>query len=77
VNPGATATEFFNVAEANPAGKLAPVSDVMKATFKALDAKNTKPAIVVGGQNALMAGLTRFIPKKVVIGVAAKLFLHD
>ena len=77
VNPGATATEFFNVAEANPAGKLAPVSDVVNATFKALDSKTTKPSIVVGGQNALMAGLTKFIPKKVVIGVAAKLFLHD
>ena len=77
VNPGATATEFFNVAEANPAGKLAPVSEVVDATFKALDSKNTRPSIVVGGQNALMAELTRFIPKKVVIGVAAKLFLHD
>jgi short-subunit dehydrogenase len=77
VNPGATATEFFNVAEANPAGKLAPASEVVNATFKALEAMNGKPSIVVGGQNALMAGLTRFIPKKIVIGVAAKLFLHD
>jgi short-subunit dehydrogenase len=77
VNPGATATEFFNVAEANPAGKLAPVSEVVDATFKALDSKKTKPSIVVGGQNALMAGLTRFIPNKIVIRVAAKLFLHD
>ena len=77
VNPGATATEFFNVAEANPAGKLAPVSEVVDATFIALDSKKTKPSIVVGGQNALMAGLTRFIPNKIVIRVAAKLFLHD
>ena len=32
VNPGATKTEFFVVAGANPAGPLAPVSDVVDAT---------------------------------------------
>ncbi|MEN9992513.1 MAG: NADP-dependent 3-hydroxy acid dehydrogenase YdfG [Actinomycetota bacterium] len=76
VNPGATATEFFNIAEAKPAGKLAPVSEVINATFKALDAKNSSPSIVVGGQNALMAHFTRLVPVKAVINIAAKLFLH-
>ena len=77
VNPGATATEFFNVAESNPAGKLAPVSEVVTATFKALDSSKSTPSVIVGGQNAFMAKMTRFIPQKMVIGVAAKLFLHD
>jgi short-subunit dehydrogenase len=76
VNPGATSTEFFNIAEAKPAGKLAPVSDVVKATFKALDSKSSSPSIVVGGQNALMAHFTRLVPVKAVINIAGKLFLH-
>ena len=76
VNPGATSTEFFNVAGAKPAGKLAPVTDVISATFRALDSKNPAPSIVVGKQNAIMAGFTRFVPTKFVITVAAKLFLH-
>lgn len=76
VNPGATSTEFFNVAEAKPAGALAPVSEVISATFKALERKNSSPSIVVGGQNAFMAGFTRFVPTKAVINIAAKLFLH-
>ena len=76
VNPGATETEFFKIAEAKPAGKLAPVSDVVAATFKALDSKNSSPSIVVGGQNALMAHFTRIVPVKAVINIAGKLFLH-
>lgn len=76
VNPGATSTEFFKIAEAKPAGKLAPVSDVVNATFKALDAKNSSPSIVVGGQNAVMAHFTRLVPVKAVINIAGKLFLH-
>ena len=77
VNPGATKTEFFVVAGANPAGPLAPVSDVVDATFAALDAKASKPSIIVGSQNALMANMSRFAPKKMVIKIAGKLFLHD
>ena len=75
VSPGATATNFFNVAGASPAGGLAPVSDVIDATFKALDAPKSAPSVIVGGRNAVMATLSKFMPKKLVIGVAASLFL--
>ena len=77
VSPGATETEFFKVAEANPAGALAPVSDVIYATFKTLDRKKSGPSIVVGAQNRLMARISRMLPQKAVIKVAGKLFLHD
>lgn len=77
VNPGATKTEFFVVAGASPAGPLAPVSDVVDATFAALDAKISKPSIIVGSQNAVMAKLSRFAPTKTVIKIAGKLFLKD
>ena len=76
VNPGATETEFFVVAGLNPPGPLAPVSEVIHATFAALDSKVSKPSIVVGSQNALMANLSRFAPKKSVIKLAGKLFLR-
>lgn len=75
VSPGATATEFFDVAGAKPFGNLAPVKSVIETTFKALDAKKSRPAVVVGGQNRLMASATKFLPKAAVIKVAASMFL--
>jgi short-subunit dehydrogenase len=56
---------------------LAPVSDVVKATFKALDSKSSKPSVIVGAQNSFMAKATRFLPQAAVIKVAGKMFLHD
>lgn len=77
VSPGATATNFFNVAGATPSGALAPVSDVIDTTFKALDAAKSSPAVIVGGRNSAMARLSKLMPAKVVIGVAASMFLKD
>ena len=77
VCPGATATEFFNVAGANPSSALAPASSVITATFKELDSVNSKPAVVVGGRNSMMAKVSKLMPSKVVIGVAAGMFLKD
>ncbi len=77
VSPGATATNFFNVAGAKPSGELAPISDVIKTTFKALDSKNSGPSVIVGGRNAVMAAISKMMPKKLVIGVAAGMFLKD
>jgi hypothetical protein len=77
VSPGATATNFFNVAGATPSGALAPVSDVIDATFKALDAAKSSPSVIVGGRNTVMATLSKFMPAKLVIGVAAGMFLKD
>jgi len=78
VSPGATATEFFKEGfKVNPAGSLAPVSEVIDATFKALDSNKSTPSIIVGTQNAFMAQITRFVPKKAVIKIAGKLFLHE
>jgi short-subunit dehydrogenase len=75
VCPGATATEFFDVAGAKPFGGLAPVSAVIDATFKALDAKKSRPAVIVGRQNALMAGFSKRLPAKAVIKAAGSMFL--
>jgi short-subunit dehydrogenase len=77
VSPGATATEFFNVAGATPSGALAPISDVIKTTFDALDAKKSVPSVIVGGRNSFMATASKMLPAKLVIGVAASMFLKD
>jgi short-subunit dehydrogenase len=77
VSPGATATNFFNVAGATPSGALAPISDVITATFKSLDAAKSSPSVIVGGRNGAMAKLSKFMPTKLVIGVAASMFLKD
>ena len=77
VSPGATATEFFDVAGAKPSTGLAPISAVIETTFKALDAKTSTPSVIVGGRNALLAGLSKLMPKKTVIAVAASMFLKD
>jgi len=75
VSPGATATEFFDVAGNTPFGVLATPADVIRATFKALDAKNTPPSIVVGFRNAVTAAVSLRLPAKMVIRVASKMFL--
>ena len=75
VSPGATATEFFEVAQAKPFGNLAPVRDVVYTTFRALDAKAFGPAVIVGGRNWFMASVSRLLPTSLVIRVAAGMFL--
>jgi short-subunit dehydrogenase len=77
VSPGATATSFFDVAGAKPSTVLAPISEVIIATFKALDAAKSSPSVIVGGRNTVMAKLSKFMPTKLVIGVAAGMFLKD
>lgn len=73
VSPGATESEFFIVAGGTPSGKAVPATDVVEKTFSALE-KNT-PSVVVGGTNAVAAGLVKFFPKKMTIGLVGKMFL--
>jgi short-subunit dehydrogenase len=77
VSPGATATSFFDVAGAKPSTALAPISDVINATFKALDAAKSSPSVIVGGRNRILATASKIMPSKLVIGVAAGMFLKD
>ena len=75
VSPGATQTEFFDVAGTKPAGNFAPVSNVVKTTFKALDSRKSAPAVIDGGMNRLMAHVSARLPQRTVIKVAASMFL--
>lgn len=75
VCPGATATEFFDVAGAKPFGNLAPVSAVIRDTFKQLDKKSSGPAVVVGGMNSFMAKASSLLPRAAVTKAAGSMFL--
>ena len=75
VSPGATKTEFFDVAGAQPAGALAPVENVIKTTFKALDSKRSRPEVIDGKLNSVMAKISSLLPTPMVAKVAGSLFL--
>ena len=75
VSPGATQTEFFDVAGAKPAGSLAPVENVVKTTFKALDARKSKPSVIDGAANRTLAVFSSILPKRLIIKAAGSMFL--
>lgn len=75
VSPGATATEFFDIAGASPAGTLAPISTVVDVVMDALTATKPGPSKIVGGRNRVMARATQILPKKTVIKTVGKLFI--
>ena len=75
VSPGATKTEFFDVAGAKPSTAMAPVENVVKTTFKALDSRGSKPEVIDGGTNSGMAKVSTMLPRGLVTKVAASMFL--
>lgn len=75
VSPGATATEFFDIAGANPAGALAPSSDVVDVILAGLDSAKPAPSIIVGMRNRIMARISRMVPVTAAIKVAGSMFL--
>lgn len=75
VSPGATESEFFSVAGGKPAGNSMPASAVVETMFKALDATQSRPSVVVGGVNSVTSALVKFFPNKTVINMAGKMFL--
>ncbi len=75
VNPGATQSEFFEVADAKPFGTLMPSQAVVDTMFKGLDARNPRPSVVVGVLNTVTARLSAMMGTKAVTKVASKLYL--
>ncbi|MEY4647761.1 MAG: hypothetical protein RL009_177 [Actinomycetota bacterium] len=75
VSPGATKTEFFDIAGAKPSTVMAPVENVVKTTFNALDSKGSKPEVIDGGTNSGMAMVSTMLPRALVTKVAASMFL--
>ena len=75
VNPGATQSEFFDIAGGKPSGGMAPTVDVITATMRQIDSRGSQPSVVVGGRNAFMSWISARLPAKTVIRVAGKMFL--
>ena len=75
VSPGATATEFFDIAGATPSTTLAPTSEVVDVILAGLDSANLAPSVVVGTRNRVMARIARIVPRATAIKVAGSMFL--
>lgn len=75
VSPGPTESEFFDVAGGKPSVGMAPTVDVVTAVMRQIDARSSKPSVVVGRRNAFMAWMSSRLPSKAVIRVAGKMFL--
>ncbi|MEN9740273.1 MAG: NADP-dependent 3-hydroxy acid dehydrogenase YdfG [Actinomycetota bacterium] len=75
VSPGATATEFFDIAGANPSSALAPTSDVIDVIVAQLESASPAPSTIVGGRNRILARIAQMVPRKASIRVAGSMFL--
>jgi short-subunit dehydrogenase len=76
VSPGATATEFFDVAGGKGAN-MVPSTDVVQAALAELDKPSPGPSIIVGSRNRMMASATKFVARKRVIALVASMFLKE
>ena len=74
--PGGTATEFFDIAgmPSKSTSSFEKPCAVVTTALNELDKVKSAPSIVSGRRNRLMAKLVKFLPKKVVISVAGKMF---
>ncbi|CAM3707321.1 SDR family NAD(P)-dependent oxidoreductase [Smaragdicoccus niigatensis] len=71
--PGATATEFFDVAgESASVGKKQTPEQVVATAFRAIE-HSTQPSVVSGVVNTLSASIPRFLPRRTVIRITRQL----
>ncbi|MFD6351946.1 SDR family NAD(P)-dependent oxidoreductase [Nocardia tengchongensis] len=74
VCPGATDTEFFDVAgEAASVGSRQTPQQVVATAVRVLDRRNPPPSVVSGAANALSSGLPRILPRRTTIRVTRRL----
>lgn len=75
VAPGATETEFFDIAgpAAASGAKLQPASGVVRTAFRALDARRSVPSVVVGRGNALASSAMRLFTRRNLVLLAGRI----
>ena len=75
VSPGATATEFFEIANAEDVtrGSVQTPAQVVATALGALDRRRTPPSVVSGGTNRLAATLAGVLPRGVVLDASGRL----
>ncbi|MEU0298888.1 SDR family NAD(P)-dependent oxidoreductase [Streptomyces sp. NPDC006175] len=66
VSPGATQTEFFDVAGESASGnaRRMTASAVVRTALGALDRRDPKPSVIVGGGNRVAAGASRLLGRR-------------
>ena len=66
LSPGATETEFFEVAGARADGgaNRMPPAEVVRIALKALDRRTPPPSVIAGSLNRLMAQGTRLVSRR-------------
>jgi short-subunit dehydrogenase len=69
LSPGATATEFFDVAGQGADGGTARMSadTVVDLAIKALDRRNTPPSLITGARNRIMMGASRLAGRRITL----------
>lgn len=69
LSPGATQTEFFDVAgqEAASGARMHTPELVVRTALRTLDRRNPPPSIAVGRLNRLMAGMTRLASRRLAV----------
>lgn len=75
LSPGATATEFFEVAEAEAIvrGRVQTPEQVVTTALRALDRRRTPPSVVSGGTNRAAATLSSVLPRGLVLDASGRL----
>jgi short-subunit dehydrogenase len=72
--PGATDTEFFDVAgEAASVGRRQTPAEVVAVALHALDRRRTPPSIVPGVSNRIGTVLPRFLTRRAALAVVGRL----
>jgi hypothetical protein len=73
VSPGATRTEFFDVAGSDASvGRFQTPAQVVSRTMRELDGRDVPPSFVSGRTNALAAWIVRILPRRVTLAATGR-----
>ncbi len=71
LSPGATKTEFFEVAgEGARVGDYQTAEEVVALSLRTLDKRNPPPSVVSGARNSIMSSAGRFVPRRALVTIA-------
>jgi short-subunit dehydrogenase len=73
LSPGATRTEFFQVAGNKAVGRFQTPARVVDIAFNRLDRNKTPASVVTGLSNYLTARMTGFLPRALVLAMSGRL----
>lgn len=73
LSPGPTRTEFYTVSGTSESGtRFQSPEQVVATALDALDREHTPASVVSGRANQLMAGVSRVLPRRVVLALSAR-----